>query len=328
MIERNIITSAGIRLSDIDQLSIAHHYFNVTKLPHKLNSPIREDKNPSCALYMKKGAILFHDFSTGETMGLIKLVAKYLGIDDKDTESIRDRILTDMGKPSEWKRLTRVVRTELKYVITTEEREFEDCDVVYWMSYGIDIATLISSGVRAISSITYQYPNKKITYSTDKCAYAFHEFKDGNETLKIYQPLVKDKKWKWRSTHPGDVIQLWTTLPKEGDIVMICSSLKDALCVRCNMGIPSIAPQSETVKPVMMSPSAVKSLKNRFHRIVVCFDTDQAGRKGEAAMCEMTGFEQFNLDEFEGGKDISDFYKVFGKQRFIEMINNKLNRNE
>ncbi len=309
----------------MDQMSIAHHYFNVTRLPHKLNSPIREDKNPSCALYMKNGSIMFHDFSTGETMGLIKLVAKYLGIDEKDTKSIREKILSDMGKPSEWKKITRSVKTELKYVMTTKEREFEDCDVVYWMSYGIDIATLILSGVRAISAITYQYPTKKITYSTDKCAYAYHEFKDGIETIKTYQPLVKDKKWKWRSTHPGDVIQLWTTLPEKGDIVMICSSVKDSLCVRCNTGIPAIAPQSETVKPIMMSPSAVMSLKERFKRVVVCFDTDSTGRNGESAMCKTTGFERFNLDKFEGGKDISDYYKVFGRQKFIEMVNDKLN---
>lgn len=97
----------------------------------------------------------------------------------------------------------------------------------------------------------------------------------------------------------------------------MCSSVKDALCLTCNTGIPAIALQGEGY---VMSTTAQKNLKSRFKNIYILYDNDKAGLAYAQKTSEETGFKNIILPQFEGGKDISDFYKVVGKEKFIETI--------
>lgn len=134
---------------------------------------------------------------------------------------------------------------------------------------------------------------------------------------KIYQPFNKNG-YKWSNKHDNSVISLWTKVPKEGDKICICSSLKDALCLWANTGIPTLAIQGEGYG---MSDTAINELKRRFNKIYICLDNDEAGLKDGVHLANKTGFINVVIPQFKGGKDISDLYKVLGnKEQFKQTI--------
>lgn len=144
----------------------------------------------------------------------------------------------------------------------------------------------------------------------------FVERKEGNISLKVYQPKA-DKRYKWDNSNDASVVGLWTKIPLTGDKLVITSSLKDALCLWANVGIPSIYVQSETTG---LSSTAREVLKERYKNIYICFDNDAPGLKDAESLCSHTGFKNVVLPSFTGGKDISDLYKVVGKEKFISIV--------
>ena len=80
-----------------------------------------------------------------------------------------------------------------------------------------------------------------------------------------------------------------------------------------NLYIPCICLQGEGYP---MSDTAVKELKRRFTDVYLCMDNDYTGKIDSVKLAEKTGFINVVIPPFEGGKDISDFFKVFGKDKF------------
>ena len=113
---------------------------------------------------------------------------------------------------------------------------------------------------------------------------------------------------------------MWTKVPPSGKKICICSSLKDALCLWSNTGIPAIATQGEGYT---MSDTAIKELKKRFEKVYILFDCDEAGLIDGEKLSKQTGFINLVLPKFEGGKDVSDLYHTLqDKQKFREIILN------
>lgn len=204
-------------------------------------------------------------------------------------------------------------------------REWRDYDIEYWSSYGIPIEWLKYADVYPISHKIVVKDDCNIVFAADKYAYAYVEFKEGRTTLKIYQPFNKNG-YKWSNRHDRSVISLWTKVPAYGDKICICSSLKDALCLWANTGIPALAIQGEGYG---ISNTAVSELKRRFKEIYICLDNDSAGLKDALHLASNTGFINIVLPQFEGGKDISDLYKVLqNKEKFKETLLNLFNNEQ
>ena len=123
--------------------------------------------------------------------------------------------------------------------------------------------------------------------------------------MKIYQPFNTNG-FKWRNNNDKSVIGLWTKIPEYGDKVCICSSLKDALCLWCQTGIPSIYIQGEGFP---ISKHAQGDLRNRFNNVYICLDNDEPGLRYAKKLSADTGFKNIVLPPFSWGKDISDYYK-------------------
>ena len=114
----------------------------------------------------------------------------------------------------------------------------------------------------------------------------------------------------------GSVISLWTKVPVYGDRIIICSSLKDALCISCQLHIPAIAPQGEGYN---ISNSALKDLKRRYGKIFISFDCDEAGLKDAQELHKKTGIP-FIVPDLHGKKDYSDYYKSLkDKEEFKQL---------
>jgi hypothetical protein len=203
-------------------------------------------------------------------------------------------------------------------------REWQAYDIAYWESYGISLEWLKYAEVYPISHKIIVKNNERYVFGADKYAYAYVEHKDGIVTLKIYQPFNKAGV-KWSSKHDKSVISLWSKVPLEGDKICICSSLKDALCLWSNTGIPALAIQGEGYP---ISESAVNELRRRYKEIYILLDNDTAGLKDGVSLASSTGFINLILPQFEGGKDVSDLYKVKGRDTFLKTILPLFNNNK
>lgn len=305
------------KVSDLD---ILHHYFGITHVPCMINSPFRVDNNPSLSFYSKDGVeVLWTDFSTKEGGNVIHLMSKYWGESYIDTvkhlwEDLPN--ITNIDSHAQLSKKKYIVR-KTSTILKCKVREWKDYDLEYWNSFGISRKWLEYANVYPISHKIIIKDNDKYVFSADKYAYAYVEFKEGKTTLKIYQPFNK-KGFKWSNNHDRSVISLWTKVPKEGHSICICSSLKDALCLWSNIGIPSIAVQGEGYS---MSDTAINELKRRYKHIYILFDNDEAGLIDGEKLSESTGFINVVLPRINNAKDISDLYKSLeNKEEFKKII--------
>lgn len=322
----NSVSLSDLKVSDSQ---IVNYYLGVTEIPCVIKSPLRKDDRPSFGLYSSDGVrVRYTDLATKDRGGVFDLLSKMWGTDFKTT---LNRVYNDMKQFQGSARIQQytpcAVTTYHKYSSDTQleckVRDWKDYDIEYWKQFGISLEWLKYAEVYPISHKIILKNNHRMVLPADKLAYAYVERKEGKVTLKIYQPLNKEH-YKWSNKHDRSVISLWTKIPEEGKAVCICSSLKDALCLWANTGIPSIALQGEGYG---ISNTAVSELKRRFKRVFILLDNDAPGLADAEKLAAETGFENIILPQFDGGKDISDYYhtlqdpKLF-KQNIIKLFKN------
>lgn len=307
-------------------LKILYYYTGITKLPCLINSPFRVDKHPSFCIYFVNDNVRWKDFSTGEKGDLLEFLKRLWGLPFNEVLSKIRRDMTNMSFES---MVSKKFKTTKCYRSTDTEllcktRNWESYDLEYWNSYGISLDWLKYADIYPVSDIIFVRNGARNAVKADKHAYAYAEFKEGKTTLKIYQPF-NTKGFKWTNKHDMSVISLWTKIPLTGEILCICSSMKDALCLWANTGIPSIAVQGEGYS---ISNTAQNVLKSRFKRIFILFDNDTAGLKDGKSLAGKTGFKNIILPEFDGGKDVSDLYKKINNKNEFKKTILKLFENE
>lgn len=316
----NTVNDVMKRISHADLLS---HYLGINTLPVLINSPLRNDDiHPSFFIYSPDGTkVLYKDFATGDRGDIYSLLSHRHNL--TFAQLIRkiaseDAFISSTSitfEPSTRKDLKQFERTTSDLRVKT--RGWEPYDIEYWETFGITMKWLKYADVYPVSHIILYKNDRKYVFHAAKLSYAFVERKENNISLKCYQPLVKNKRRKWLTSNNGSVVGLWTKIPEKGNKLVICSSLKDALCLWANTGIPAIYVQSETTG---MSQTAQEVLKGRYKNIFICFDNDAPGIIDGEKFSEQTGFTNIVLPPFEGGKDIADLYKVKGRDEFKKIM--------
>lgn len=326
MVSKGNTTTSFIEIRErVTDAELVQYYLGINKVPCFICSPLRQDKRPSFGLYSNDGKrIFFTDLATKERGGMYDLLSKLWHCSIRETmQRIERDFMTGKSKVD-----ISVYHSSRSPVITSNNdstlevkiREWKQYDLDYWESYGITLNWLKYAEVYPISHKIITKEGRRYTFGADKYAYVFVEHKEGKVTLKIYQPFNKEG-YKWANKHDRSVISLWTKIPEKGNILIICSSLKDALCLMSNTGIPAIALQGEGYG---ISDTAVKELKKRYDRIYVLYDNDTAGILDSQKLCGETGFINLILPQFNEGKDISDYRQAKGKQAFVDMIHKLL----
>lgn len=327
-------TSSSISKTEIfskySELQVLTTVFpDITEIPCKMCSPFRVDNNPSFGIYVNdSNHICYKDFGDSSSHGsLLDLLCRYWKcsfnqvfdeiLEVMQSHSVEGISPTDI-KPKQVKVLTRKESSEFTK-IQVAVRPWRDYDYEYWASYGIEKQWLRYAEIYPISHkiVTKKdsSTNKKYIFPADKYAYAFVERKEGNLSLKIYQPY-NTKGFKWCSKMDSSVISLWTKVPEYGDRIIICSSLKDALCISCQLHIPAIAPQGEGYN---ISETACKELKRRYKKVFISFDCDKAGVEDARKLSHQTGFP-FIVPDLHGKKDYSDYFKSLeNKEEFKQL---------
>lgn len=324
----------GKTSSSISKAELLEHYSeaevlasvfpDVKSLPCLISSPLRADNKPSFSLYMSNnGHVRFKDHATNESGTLLDLLCQYWHCSFNEAlEKINSLFISDniVIRPKQIKTFTRKEHDSLTS-LQVAVRPWHDYDYDYWASYGVEKKWLHYAEVYPISFkiITKRLSPKdkghKYIFPADKYAYCFVERKEGKLSLKIYQPYNKNG-YKWCSKMDSSVISLWTKIPETGDRVVICSSLKDALCISCQLHIPAIALQGEGYN---MSDTAINELKRRFKKVFISFDVDEPGKKDAQHLAQQTGFINI-VPNLGTEKDFSDYYKSLDdKSKFKEL---------
>lgn len=304
---------------DIPQTDLASRYLGITSFPTRtMCSPLREDKHPSFRIYLTdKNGVRYKDFATGENGDIYTLLSRLWQI---SRPGVFLRIEEDFFHPSvsppsqqpvfDYKSSPRPFRRSTS-VLQVKERPFRDYDLAYWASYGISLRWLRFADIHAVSHVFYTRDNRQSVFPADKYAYAFVEHKEGHTTIKIYQPFNTSGR-KWQSKHDGSVLSLWRQLPAHGPTLLICSSLKDALCLWANVSIPSIALQGEGYS---LSPTALSQLRERFTHVFIALDGDGPGIRDARHLHDQTGLPILSCPVIDKAKDWSDIYHYFGPAR-------------
>ena len=307
-------------LNKVSESQILAFYLNIFNLPKVIKSPLREDNKPSFGLYTSNNKVYYKDFANSDSGGLFDLLQKLWHLTfPKVLEKIHKDIylMTQDVKINTLKKeynKKNHIKSYNDSILNCKIRDWRDYDITYWEHYGISLLWLQYAEIYPISHKIIIQGNKQYIFGADKYAYAFIEHKENKETMKIYQPFSKN--YKWINKHDKSIISLWTKLPKTGNIVCICSSVKDALCLWANTNIPSIAIQGEGY---LVSDTVIKELKQRFKHPCIMLDNDDVGLKDAEKLSNYTKFTNVILPPFKGGKDISDYYaflqdrKVFSK---------------
>lgn len=311
------------QVKDADLVS---YYLGVTEIPCVINSPLRKDSNPSFGLYSRDGdRIYWTDLATKERGGIYDLLSlmwhcgykEVLKRIQRDIKYFTKGAMVDTCFPCAVRDIGSHRRNS---DLQCKVREWRKYDIDYWASYGVPLEWLKYADVYPISHKIVISDGKRYVFGADRLAYAFVERKESKITLKIYQPM--NKKYKWANKHDRSVISLWTKIPEKGDRVCICSSLKDALCLWANTGIPALAIQGEGYS---MSDTAISEIKRRFNKVYILFDNDTVGLADGEKLSSQTGFTNVVLPKFEGGKDVSDLFHSVGKEEFVKIIDTLFN---
>lgn len=316
----------SITLEDVlartTEFDILYHYFNVSELPTIIHSPLRQDNRPSFGLYTLDGKrVHYTDLATKDRGGLFDLLMKYWGESYKD---MLNHLWKDLPNFSNANVQFNSMKSERTYQyqslksrnidLQCKVREWRDYDIEYWASYGISLEWLKYADIYPISHKIVIRDGQRYVFGADKYAYAYVERKEGKVTLKIYQPYNKGG-YKWSNRHDRSVISLWTKVPEYGDRICICSSMKDALCLWANTGIPALAIQGESYG---MSNTAISELKRRYKEVFIALDGDKAGVEDSIKLQKETAFKIIDCPLIDKAKDWSDIYYFYGKEALLK----------
>ena len=316
----------SITLEDVlartTEFGILYHYFNVSELPTVIHSPLRQDSRPSFGLYTLDGKrVHYTDLATKDRGGLFDLLMKYWGESYKD---MLNHLWKDLPNFSNANVQFNSMKSERTYQyqslksrnidLQCKVREWRDYDIEYWASYGISLEWLKYADIYPISHKIVIRDGQRYVFGADKYAYAYVERKEGKVTLKIYQPYNKGG-YKWSNRHDRSVISLWTKVPEYGDRICICSSMKDALCLWANTGIPALAIQGESYG---MSNTAISELKRRYKEGFIALDGDKAGVEDSIKLQKETAFKIIDCPLIDKAKDWSDIYYFYGKEALLK----------
>ena len=316
-------------LEKVSDFNIFKFYYPELDLNRNTVSPFHKDNNESLRIFWssKYNMFMFKDFGGSGLRGdVFVFVSKLTGLNYYETLV---RIILDFNLDNYFNvdSTNKPISNPIIYseeqiksfvkdsvILDIKSRIFMESDIKYWGQFGISISTLKKYKVLPIE---YIFVNEAII-KADIHAYAYTEMKDNVLRYKIYQPL--SKKLKWLNNMVEGTLSGWSQMADSGEMLIIASSLKDAMCLH-DLGYENvIAPQTENY---IHKPHIIDILKSRFKLIYIFYDYDEAGVRASNSICKMYNLRQlFTMDNKL--KDPSDFYRAKGgellKQLIIEQL--------
>ena len=268
------ITRDDVKLSDEE---ILRRYLGIDKTPCVIQSPLRDDDDtPSFSIFKFGDNLRWKDFGTGESDSIVGLMSRLWRVDYKEA-LLKIRLDSEGRIP----RFDLIRRYNGKLHITSSSsikvriRPWKEWDIEFWRSFGISESFCKWCNVYPVSHAFFKKEGgREIAVPMDKYAYAYFEWKDGKQSVKLYQPYSKTL--KWLSKHDSSVWDLWKHAFKWADTrsdeeVIITSSRKDAMCLWENLNVPAMSLQGEGYIP---KPQVMRQVLDRFKTVYIWYDND------------------------------------------------------
>lgn len=317
-------------LSKYSEEQLMEFYLHVPVKKGLVRNPLREDHNPTCSFYRNKsGYLIFKDFATGQHLNVFNVVQELFNCDYYTALKI---IANDLGIVKDntiHKNKGKINKSPIKFQekelskIQVEIQDFTDLELKWWSSYGITPEILKKFNVYSCKHVFLN--GQLVAKSQQHCpifGYYGGKIKQNGENIELWRCYFpKRSEYKWLTNWPSKKIQGYEQLPKSGELLVITKSMKDSLCLY-SLGIPSCSPNSETQ---FISTAILSDLKKRFKHIVVLYDLDETGIKfSKKIKKEYPELIVTLLPRVDRCKDISDYYKAYGRKKTLQMIQRKI----
>ena len=277
-----------------------------------------KERTPSMCIYTDVyNTYRYKDFSTGKGGSAIDLVKDLNNLSFHKAcqlivENYNDFVLHNNGgyDLEEFQRAA-------KYKVTSHKfRSWSTQDQYFWTQFNIGSKLLEAYNVKPLESYCMTKDDKNLCI---KGLYLYGYFKEDGTLYKIYQPKTLDKKFIKVSNY----VQGYEQLHNNTHLV-ITSSLKDVMSIKSlKLEIDVIAPDSENT---MLKQDVMEELQNKYNKIVVLFDNDDAGIKAMQTYKEKYPFIETTV--LPMSKDVSDSIKDFGAKevliRLVPILDKKL----
>lgn len=292
---------------EFDDLDIYRFYIGKFSLSTKMLSPLRKETSPSFNIFQtKSGRYFWKDFGINKSGNAINLVEELFGL---SYEGAKQKISSDLSGLTCFIGLPNKPSINLKSknpsVIKIKIKEFTYNDLNYWNQFGITKEILKRFEVFSISH--YWIDDHIFEVSNKKLCFAYHF----NGKFKIYTPYSDHK---WFTNCESNIIQGKSQLI-DSDLLIITKSLKDIMTLY-SLGFVAIAPQSESI---VFDKSIIDRLYSKYDNIITLFDNDGCG-VALAEKYERLGMKSIFIPNESLCKDISDYYKQYGKEKTKELL--------
>lgn len=299
----------------IGQEAIMSTYLYPVVIGKRYVNPFRDDRNASCFFkWTNKGNLYFVDYATEQVyfsaLDVAQLKTGY-GFPD-----ILYKIESDFQLKSLTMEELRSLRVNEKppvevtpSIIETKVTYFKTRDFDYWKQFGSTPDILQFYEVRKVEKA---WINGKLWYLKNDIDPCYRYIEKGK--TKLYRPFA-NKKNKFRSNFFGGILEGWNQLPPTGDELIVTKGRKDVMTLY-SCKIAALAVRSENTP---ISQNAFDLLKDRFKRIRLWYDNDEAGQIGCKKMAEIYGLECI-IHSKDLPKDPSDIYRDLGKQAILDII--------
>ena len=259
------------------------------------------ERTPSFCLYVDKSKMcyMYKDFSTGKGGDKVTLVCDIFNI---SYGAAVEKIINDYNAYTKTNGTTKIsFKVESKWQIgTISNREWNQNDANYWLQYNIGSSMLNRYNVRPIESYNMNKDNESIKI---EAKYLYGYYTKNGDIYKIYQPYNRKHKFHKVDSYVQGLDQLEYNNP----YLVICSSLKDAMCLKSfGYNIEVIAPDSENS---LIKPHVIENLKIKYKKVITLFDNDEAGKKAIDKYKSVYDLDGLCLDK---DKDISDSVQNHG----------------
>lgn len=245
----------------------------------KIRSVFTQERTPSMAIYLdrkkKQKVYKFKDFSSGKQGSHIDLVKELFGLNFheaalKIVDDYNDYIL----KGGTFYDEEGIVEQEKFKVDDYETRPWTVLDREQWVPFNIGSSLLEEHCVKPLDCYTMakndEHGQRREIHICGPYLYGYFR-KDGT-LYKIYQPKQKEKKFIKVAPFIQGSEQLYGHR-----FLTITSSLKDIMSLKSlKLSMDYIAPDSENT---MIRPEVMESYLEKYERVLVLFDYDDAGIK-------------------------------------------------
>ena len=308
-----MISTKNLKLNenDIPSTWVFEYYLDLPERLSGQNVKIKSifnpgERTPSMWIFFDQAnnQYKYKDFSTGNYGSKIDLIKEIFNLDYSKAVF---KIVQDYNKFTLDKGVYNqsVFKQQAKYKVDyCHERPWNKLDQRFWLSFNIGKAILDEYNVKALEYYNMSKDDedgvKTLQISNPKL-YGYFD-KDG-EVYKIYQPGHK----KYKFIKVKAYLQGFDQLSYDQPYLVICSSLKDAMCLKqFGYNLEVIAPDSENT---VIKPYIIENLKNKYKKVITLFDNDAAGVNAINKYKSLYDVDGFHLTL---SKDLSDAVCEYG----------------